>query len=212
MHKYLAPCFSASGAAAHRRAGPVLCFGDSNTYGFDPREPLGGRYPEEVRWTGRLASAGWPIRAAGENGREIPRRIWELEELARLADGAGAAVVMLGSNDLLQTPGFTAGDTAARMERCLNFLRQRYPALPVLLTVPPPMAPGAWVAEERLLRESARLAGRYRELAEQLGILFADAGAWGVELLFDGVHFSNAGHAAFAAGMLGELPRLAAAR
>ena len=42
--------------------------------------------------------------------------------------------------------------------------------VPVLLTAPPPMAPGAWVAEERLLRESARLAGRYRELAERANL------------------------------------------
>ena len=22
----------------------VICYGDSNTYGYDPRDPLGGRY------------------------------------------------------------------------------------------------------------------------------------------------------------------------
>ena len=32
----------------------------------------GTRRPAAVRWTARLASAGWPIRTAGENGREIP--------------------------------------------------------------------------------------------------------------------------------------------
>ena len=30
---------------------------------------------------------------------------------------------------------------------------------------------------------------------------FADAGQWGVDLLFDGVHFSEAGHWAFAEGL-----------
>ena len=28
----------------------IFCFGDSNTYGYDPREPLGGRYPADARW------------------------------------------------------------------------------------------------------------------------------------------------------------------
>lgn len=30
----------------------VLCYGDSNTYGYNPAN--GMRYPESVRWTGRL--------------------------------------------------------------------------------------------------------------------------------------------------------------
>ena len=27
----------------------ILCYGDSNTYGYDPRAYLGGRYPKAVR-------------------------------------------------------------------------------------------------------------------------------------------------------------------
>ena len=60
---------------------------------------------------------------------------------------------------------------------------------------------GDWVTEERLLNDSAKLAGHYRALAQKLGIHFADAGEWGVELSFDGVHFSEAGHQTFAAGV-----------
>lgn len=53
-----------------------------------------------------------------------------------------------------------------------------------------------------LIQESRRLAGCYEELAKRLGVAFADAGRWGMELAFDGVHFSEAGHWAFAAGLL----------
>ena len=28
----------------------LLCYGDSNTYGYDPRSYLGGRYPDSIRW------------------------------------------------------------------------------------------------------------------------------------------------------------------
>ena len=31
----------------------LICFGDSNTYGYDPRSFFGGRYPG--RWTDLLA-------------------------------------------------------------------------------------------------------------------------------------------------------------
>ena len=27
----------------------VICFGDSNTYGYDPRSYFGGRYPRDSR-------------------------------------------------------------------------------------------------------------------------------------------------------------------
>ena len=33
----------------------VICFGDSNTYGYDPRSWLGGRYDPDSRWVDILA-------------------------------------------------------------------------------------------------------------------------------------------------------------
>ena len=173
----------------------LVCFGDSNTYGYDPRSFLGGRDPAECRWTDLLAErTGLEVVNLGQNGREIPPGAGSLAGLPRWDD---LLVVMLGSNDLLCHPCFTAGDVAARMEQFLNTL----PPCRVLLVAPPPMAPGEWVTERRLLSESAALAGEYEALARRLGIGFADAGQWGVELAFDGVHFTENGHRAFAKGI-----------
>ena len=47
----------------------ILCFGDSNTYGYDPR---GGRFDEDSRWTMRLAKqlgADYLVVEEGFNGR-----------------------------------------------------------------------------------------------------------------------------------------------
>ena len=33
----------------------IICFGDSNTYGYDPRSFFGDRYPAESRWVDILA-------------------------------------------------------------------------------------------------------------------------------------------------------------
>lgn len=184
----------------------ILCFGDSNTYGFDPRSYLGGRYPASVRWTGLLAAqTGWTVHEAGQNGREIPVHPSELAGLARQVQPGQTVVLMLGTNDLLQHSGWTAEDVTARMEVCLNGLRS---ASRVLLVAPPPMCPGVWVQEPELLRESARLSGCYASLAQRCGAAFADADVWGISLLFDGVHFSPAGHCAFAAGILPVLQRM----
>ena len=171
----------------------LLCFGDSNTYGYDPRSYMGDRYPPESRWTDLLAqSTGWEVLNGGCNGRSIPAPV-----PAAQFPQADGLVVMLGSNDLLQ--GLPAAEAAVRMERFLVPLLPAYSL--ILLVAPPPMKQGAWVTEERLLMESAMLTEAYEALARRLGIAFADTGQWGVELAFDGVHFTENGHHAFAKGL-----------
>ena len=50
----------------------ILCFGDSNTYGFDPRSYSAGRYSPEDRWPDLLAAqTGWEVINAGANGRAV---------------------------------------------------------------------------------------------------------------------------------------------
>lgn len=176
----------------------ILCLGDSNTYGFDPRSYFGGRYPKEDRWVDILAQkTGWEMRNAGENGLEIPYRAYEVTFFHQMVSDClplDGLVVMLGYNDLLQ--GAEVQEVAARMER---FLR----ALPVarekiLLVAPPPMRLGGWVTEEGLVTASAELNRQYQALAQRMGTAFADAGSWNIALTFDQVHFSAAGHRTFA--------------
>jgi len=180
----------------------VLCLGDSNTYGFDPCSPFGGRYSRESRWTGILnAGPDWTVYNCGMNGREIPYRPAQLDTIQRLVMGhelLDAVTVMLGSNDLLQ--GCTAQETSDRMERFLLSLCQ-WVHCPVLLIAPPPMQYGTWVGEERLIVQSRQLGGCYKALAQRLGVLFADAAAWNISLSSDGLHFTAEGHRAFAASL-----------
>ena len=109
---------------------------------------------------------------------------------------------MLGSNDLLQYPGLSAEVCGERMERFLRAVLIQTQGEPkILLAAPPPMVPGAWVSDPRTMEESRKLAGCYEAVAHRLGIAFANAGVWNVELAYDGVHFSEKGHLAFAKGM-----------
>lgn len=169
----------------------ILCFGDSNTYGFDPRSFLGERYEPGDRWPDLLSElTGYDILNEGANGRIIPRNPYALRLLRKQVD---LFLVMLGTNDLLQ--GATAFEAADRME---HFLTSLIPHCPVLLVSPPPMKRGAWVPTDGLVEESIRLGDAYQALSEQLGIPFADTREWDVELTFDGVHFTEAGHHTFA--------------
>ena len=177
----------------------VVCIGDSNTYGYDPRSYFGGEYPENVRWTGRLT--GWDVVNYGENGAEIPTREWEWETHERRIRQAlpiTAAIVMLGSNDLLQHPNFTAEQVAERMEIYLQRIIRHISPGQILLLAPVPMRPGTWVNESRLPDESAHLGECYETLSKRIGVGFADTSLWNVELSFDGVHLTPNGHRVFA--------------
>ena len=174
----------------------LWCFGDSNTYGYDPRGFFGGRYA--APWPELVAEkTGFEVINDGKNGRMIPERDYEFLQFRRDAEryNADALIVMLGTNDLLE--GATAGAAAVRME---VFLNRRIMPL-ILLISPPPMKRGAWVPDDGLVEESKNLARQYEALAERRGIRFADAGEWDIALAYDGVHFTEEGHARFAGGL-----------
>ena len=159
----------------------IICFGDSNTGGYDPRGYFGGRYDHP--WPGILAEKlGCTVMNQGENGREIP------------SGGVGfptdmdLMIIMLGTNDLLQ--GASPKAVCDRMERFLKFMNGEK----ALLIAPPPMKLGTWVPHQKLIEDSKSLAVHYQTLAKRLGVRFADAGQWNVPLAFDGVHFTENGH------------------
>ncbi|MCQ5309292.1 GDSL-type esterase/lipase family protein [Flavonifractor plautii] len=174
----------------------VICFGDSNTYGYDPRGYFGGRYEGGSRWVNILAAeTGWTICNMGENGREIP------SAAPAFLTETDLLIVMLGTNDLLQ--GRSPEQATERLEQFLT-------AVPldrnkILLIAPPPMVLGEWVPSQQLVNDSHTFERLCQALAEQLGIRFADAGKWDISPAYDGVHFTEQGHKAFAAGLLEEL-------
>lgn len=172
----------------------ILCFGDSNTYGYDPRGYLGDRYGADDRWVDLLAKqTGHEVINAGANGRQIPRNPYALRLLSEHAP-VDIFLVMLGTNDLLQ--GASAKGAAALME---TFLTQMLPhCRQILLVAPPFMKRGAWVPTDELVGESIQLAEEYLLLAEKLNLPFVDTRHWRIDLAFDGVHFTEAGHHAFA--------------
>ena len=174
----------------------VICFGDSNTYGYDPRSYFGGRYDADYRWVDILAAeTGWNVCNMGQNGREIPFAA------PAFPDDTDLLIVMLGTNDLLK--GQSPEQAAERLERFLAAVPLEQSK--IMLIAPPPMVRGEWVPNPQLIDDSRTFARCCEALAEHLGIRFADAGKWGISLTYDGVHFTEQGHKAFAAGLLEEL-------
>ena len=176
----------------------ILCFGDSNTYGYDPRSYFGGQYPAQHRWVDLLAQKlGCKAVNAGENGREIPRREGELQRFDLMLSNQkplNLLLVMLGGNDLLQ--GNSVQAVAQRMEAFLT--RIPLEKSQIVLIGPPRIKPGAWITDDRLLEDCVRLNAVYRMVAEKLGVRFVDATGWDIDVTYDGVHYSEKGHQTFA--------------
>lgn len=166
----------------------VVCYGDSNTWGYDPADRCGDHY--ERRWTDLLAEkTGWTVINQGVNGREVPN------EPCDMGADTDLFLVMLGTNDLLQLD--TPEAAAERMEVFLSGAD----AQKTVLVAPPAMVWGEWVQEQELIDDSIRMAKLYEALAGRLGLRFVDAGQWNVPLCFDGVHFTEAGQEVFAQGL-----------
>ena len=130
-----------------------------------------------------------------ENGREIP------PAAPNLLTDTDLLIVMLGTNDLLQ--GRSPEQAAERLEQFLSGVSLGRNKM--LLIAPPPVTLGAWVPSAKLVDDSRTFARLCQILAERMGIRFADAGKWNIPLAYDGVHFTEQGHKAFAAGLLEEL-------
>ena len=170
----------------------ILCYGDSNTYGFDPRSWLGGRYPADSRWPEILASkTGVDVINDGVCGRRIPKSI---------PATPNPILVMLGTNDLLE--GYSAENTAKSMENALISSEN------VLIIAPPPFAPGDWILDSAMIGESILLANYYKEIAHGHSFRFLNAGDWNIPLTFDGVHFTEEGHRILADAILQTHPDL----
>lgn len=176
----------------------VICFGDSNTYGYDPRSFFGGRYDADCRWVDILsAESGWSVKNEGRNGREIP------SHPIVVSAHTDMLIVMLGTNDLLQ--GRPASQASERMEHFLCQLDIHRSKL--VLLAPPPMQLGEWVPNRGLITESVLLSRYYGELAGRLGVAFVDSGGWDIPMAYDGVHFTEEGHRKFANALYQELKR-----
>ena len=190
----------------------VLCYGDSNTWGFDPE--TGERFAPNVRWPGVLARGlgeafrvveeglsgrttvrDDPIEGAHKNGRTYLRACLESHKPIDLV------ALMLGTNDLKGRFGASASDiaqgAASLAEEVLRSGCGPGGGAPaVLLVAPPPLGSLTELAEmfEGSAEKSARFAGHYRRFAEQYGCWSLDAGAVAASSDLDGIHLEAGEH------------------
>ena len=193
----------------------ILCFGDSNTWGYDPRDK--GRYGHGARWTSLLQrnlGQAYRVIEEGLNGRTT---VWNdpVEGEKNGFDHLGPCleshkpldlvIIMLGTNDLKQRFSVPASDIARSAGRLVEKVQKsttgREDTAPAtLLICPPPLARLSELAEmfEGGVRKSKGLAKHFQAKAEELGCFFSDAGSVIKTSNIDGVHWEPDQHVRFA--------------
>ena len=184
----------------------VLCFGDSNTWGYDPAD--GSRYAYEIRWPGvlrRELGQGWNVIEEALNGRTAAFDD-PVKPGRRGLDFLGVAleshapldwvILMLGTNDVKKHFNANPLVIARGMELLIDLTRRLTPAARVLLIAPPPFGRISEFAEifEGSSGKLPGLAKRYRELAERAGCEYLDAGEVVRPSDIDGVHWEAGEH------------------
>ena len=213
----------ASTVSKHPRMKTILCFGDSNTWGFDPvslgSSPYALRFPHDVRWTGVLAcelGAGFHVIEEGLNGRTtvfddplMPHRNGSVYLPACLESHKpiDLVVLMLGTNDLKRFFNVSPGDIAnGAMLLSKTILQSECgPASgpPRLLLISPAMIGDMsrlnWLAEkfEDPVARSKRFPEFYSTIAKQLGCEYLNAQEHVVSSPQDGIHWEATEHAKF---------------
>ncbi|MDR2549694.1 MAG: SGNH/GDSL hydrolase family protein [Desulfobulbus sp.] len=189
----------------------ILCYGDSNTWGYDPVTK--DRFDETTRWPrvlGQALGQGWEVIEEGLGGRTT---VWD-DPIEGYKNGRDylipcleshrpldAVVLLLGINDLKQRFSLSAYDVAqgvgvlVRVVQASQAGRLGRPPQ-VLLLAPPPLAPPVAYGEmfAGAAEKSRKFSAHFALLAQELGCAFLDTGQVVVSSPLDGIHFEREEH------------------
>lgn len=189
----------------------VLCFGDSNTWGFVPNENR--RYKSSERWPGLIRQylpEEWHIAEEGQPGRTC---LYD-DSSCGFSSGLPAlkaalkqhspqvVIIMLGTNDLKASFDLSAEDISYSVAKLVEEIKSAgVEAWNILLVAPPPIHEQGSFA--RLFfsgkeESSKQLAYYYQQRAKELGCAFFDAGDVAFACPGEGIHWPAEAHAQMA--------------
>ena len=189
----------------------ILCFGDSNTYGYVPKE--GTRFPFEIRWTGILDKLvrddGYRIIEEGLVGRttvfEDPLRVGRkgaalLPTILESHKPINFIILMLGTNDCKTIYNASAKVIGKGLETLVQqILTEKVPPKVLLIS---PIWLGENVGEpgfdpefnQESVEKSKKLKAVYRKIAKQYSCEFLAASDYAVASEEDREHMNAQEH------------------
>ncbi|MGN0316751.1 MAG: GDSL-type esterase/lipase family protein [Lachnospira sp.] len=189
----------------------ILCFGDSNTWGYDPETK--GRFPWGVRWTSilqeRLGRDNYNILEEGLCGRTTvfedetrPGRkgIETIREIFDSRLPIDQVIVMLGTNDCKKYNNTTSKEIASGVESCLDIILSHVNPIKVLLISPILLGEDVWKKEfdpefsKNSVAVSKELKKAYSKIAEKRGVNFMAASDFCLPSKIDQEHLNQSDH------------------
>jgi lysophospholipase L1-like esterase len=190
----------------------ILCYGDSNTWGFATAPRPDGRYAGHERWPnvlGAALGADWNVIEEGLNGRTTVHAdpiegIWldgssTFTAILRSHMPLDVVAIMLGTNDLKARfsagPYDIAGGVGVLLKQLTRAEAGRNSGVPKAVVIcPPPILNtfGAFNFFGEMFaggyEKSKRLAGFYADVATENRAAFLDAGQVISTSAYDGIH------------------------
>ncbi len=189
----------------------LLCFGDSNTWGFNPA--TWERYPQDIRWPGVLQNElgeSYRVIEDGQNGRTAVEgkafagfNTSKSDLVSTLANHSpmDLVIMMLGTNDLLMRSSVSPDDVGKGIDVLLDVIHNSgagpggsTPA--VLLLAPPPIGShaGEIDALKSAVTQSHLFAERYASIAADFDCAFLNTGEIVHSSEIDGSHLDASEH------------------
>ena len=198
----------------------ILCFGDSNTWGYDPATQT--RFSNNIRWTGvlqNLLGNNFNIIEEGLNGRTTNINEREEHALGYYRDFRSSmdlvsilietnspidlVVVMLGTNDLKNNFNQSSDDISTNMKLvCEAIINNDYFNSKTIILVSPThineSSPNLLDSFIGTAEKSKSLAKLYKKIADDLDLFFMDASQSVKTNQIDGLHWDAMQHSDFA--------------
>lgn len=197
----------------------ILCFGDSNTYGYVPGGS-GRRYSEEIRWPARLQMLlgnEYIVIEDGLPGRttdiDAPDEPWKngmayLRGVLSTHRPIDMVIIMLGTNDLKAELHRESSDIADALRNIVttagSFLKEKQNYAPKTMIIAPACLNDRigvnydFGFDVYSITKSRELAEKYRTAASETDALFLDASQYVRTSPVDGVHLTPEAHAVLA--------------
>ena len=189
----------------------VLCYGDSNTWGYDPVTQ--DRFDKETRWPGVLGKVlgrDYEILEEGLNGRTT---VWE-DPIEGYKNGYAylipclethrpldLVIILLGTNDLKKRFSLSAYDIAQGAKVLVSVVQGSKAGVQgrspqVLLLAPPATAKLTEFAEmfEGAEAKSQKLSMHYRQVAREMDCAYLDTSGIIASSPLDGIHLEASEH------------------
>ena len=186
----------------------ILCFGDSNTYGYIPNN--GARYDKNTRWTGvlsLLSHGKFEIIEGGCNNRTAfaanpAGKIFTGHEIIPelLTDDFDAIVLAIGINDTQFLYNLSSIEIASGVEKLINIVKVKSPQAKIILVAPSILTDDvlngnfACLFDRTSIEKSRQLPLLYQKIAEKQNIEFLDLNSVAKTSSLDGLHYEPEQH------------------